>query len=76
MPSVLVRNVSASTLTALKARARRHQRPLEAELRSILEQAASSRPVNARALAARMRRLLAGRRFSDSTALVAADRRR
>ena len=76
MPSVLVRNVSASTLTALKARARRHHRALEAELRSILEQAASFRAVDARALAARIRRRLAGRRFSDSTALIAADRRR
>lgn len=76
MPSVLVRNVSASTLTALKARARRHQRTLEAELRSILERAASFRPVDARALAARVRRRLSGRRFSDSTALIAADRRR
>ena len=76
MPSVLIRNVPATTLAALKARAKRRHRTLEAELRTILQHAASFHPVDARALAARIRRRFAGRRFSDSTALIAADRRR
>ena len=76
MADVLVRNLSSTAVTALKARARRHRRTLQAELRSILEQAAAVQPALAWALAARIRRRLAGRRHSDSTALIAADRTR
>jgi plasmid stability protein len=76
MPNILVRNVSPVAVAALKARARRNQRTLQAELRSILEQTARVRPEVSRAVAARIRRRLAGRRHSDSTLLIAADRAR
>lgn len=41
MPSVLVRDVEVSVLDRLKLRAKRQNRSLQAEVRSILENAAS-----------------------------------
>jgi plasmid stability protein len=75
MPDVLVRDLSPRALARLKARASRRGRPLQAELKGILEQAAKTGPDIA-ALAARIRRRLSGRRHSDSARLVAADRAR
>lgn len=40
MPSIIVRKLSEETHRALKARAARHGRSTEAEIRSILEEAA------------------------------------
>ncbi len=76
MAQVLVRNLEGAVVERLKARARRHGRSLQAELKSVLEQAAGVNAEEARALAARIRRRLAGRRHSDSAALVAEGRRR
>ena len=75
MPNVLVRDLSPKALARLKARASRRGRPLQAELKGILEQAAKAGPDIAK-LAARIRRRLGGRRHSDSTRLIAADRGR
>ena len=75
MPNVLVRDLSPKALARLKARASRRGRPLQAELKGILEQAAKAGPDIA-ALAARIRRRLGGRRHSDSARLIAADRGR
>ena len=75
MPNVLVRDLSPKALQRLKARASRRGRPLQAELKGILEQAAKAGPDIA-ALAARIRRRLGGRRHSDSARLIAADRGR
>jgi plasmid stability protein len=75
MPDVLVRDLSPRTLARLKGRASRRGRPLQAELKGILEQAAKAGPDIA-ALAARIRRRLGGRRHSDSARLIAADRAR
>lgn len=41
MPAVTVRNLSAETHRALKSRAARHGRSIEAEIRVILEEAVS-----------------------------------
>jgi antitoxin FitA len=40
MPSLTIRNISVETHRAIKARARRHGRSTEAEIREILKQAA------------------------------------
>ena len=76
MAQVLIRDLSPKLVDRLKDRAREHGRSLEAELRSILETAGGADLADARALAARIRRRLSGRRHSDSAALVAEDRRR
>ena len=76
MPQVLIRAIDVEVVEALKQRARRHGRSLEAELRGILEQAAATDFVLARKLAARLRRRLRGRAHSDSALLLAQDRAR
>jgi antitoxin FitA len=76
MAQVLIRDLDPGLVARLKERARERGRSLEAELRGILETAAPSDPGEARALAARIRRRLAGRAHTDSGALVAEDRRR
>ncbi len=78
MPNVHVRDLSPSTLKALRARAQRHDRSLQAELKRILEETAATEAawVRTRAAAARLRRQLAGRTHSDSATLIADDRRR
>lgn len=73
---VLVRDLSPGVIHKLKARARRHGRSLQAELKSVLEQAAQTDTTTARALASRIRQRLAGRSHSDSVTLLAEDRRR
>jgi plasmid stability protein len=73
---VLIRELDGVVIGRLKERARQHGRSLEAELRLILEQAAAADLGDARRLAARIRRRLAGRTHSDSAALLAEDRRR
>jgi len=76
MTNVLIRNVDEEILDRLKVRAARNDRSLQGELVTILERAARVDITEGRALAARVRRRLAGRIHSDSTALVATDRRR
>jgi hypothetical protein len=60
----------------LKARAKAHRRSLQAELKEVLENAAGQGGLDARALADRVRRRLAGRAHSDSVELIAEDRAR
>lgn len=75
MSQVLVRDLDPAVLERLKQRAESSGRSLQAELKLIIEQAA--RPVSdVAALAARMRRKLAGRDHSDSAELLAQDRGR
>jgi plasmid stability protein len=76
MPHVLVRNLDLPILERLKARARRHGRSLQAELKAILDAAAEADVLDARLVADRIRRSLRGRRTSDSGDLQAEDRRR
>jgi plasmid stability protein len=75
MPAIHIRDLSRSTLDRLKARARRNGRSLRAELKSILEDAAGTNWLTTRLLAAKLRKRLAGRSHSDSTELIASDRR-
>jgi antitoxin FitA len=76
MAQVLVRDLKADVVARLKARAERSGRSLQAELKDVLEQASRQSAIDPRALAARLRRRLAGRSHSDSADLVAADRTR
>lgn len=77
MAQVLIRGLDESVVKRLKERAGANGRSLEAELRAVLEQAASFDTLaETRELATRLRRRLAGRKYSDSAELIAEDRRR
>ena len=76
MANVLIRNLDERTVNKLKARAARNGRSLQAELKVIVERAAEVDVVDARAAAARIRRSLSGRKLSNTTDLLAEDRRR
>jgi len=76
MAQVLVRDLKADVVARLKARAKQRGRSLQTELKDILDQASRQSALDARALAARIRRQLAGRKHSDSVELLAEDRAR
>ena len=76
MAQVLVRDLDAAVIESLKARARERGRSLQAELKSVLEREARTDLAGTLALAARLRKQLAGRKHSDSARLLAEDRSR
>lgn len=79
MGQLIVRNLDDRIIDALKARAARRGRSLEAEVRVILERAAAERVIDiaeARARAEQISRALEGSPHSDSAALIRADRDR
>ena len=76
MARVLIRDLDERTVERLKERAMRNHRSLQAELQIIVERAAATDVLESRTVAARIRRKLSGRKHSDSTALLADDRRR
>lgn len=76
MPHVLIRELDPAVIRKLKSRARRHRRSLQAELKGILEQAATTSPSDVLAKVERVRAMFRGRRFGDSAALIRRDRAR
>ena len=77
MADFLIRGLGDSVMRRLKARARRNGRSLQKEAKAILEDAGRAGTMSvARAAAARVRRRLRRRAFTDSTALVREDRER
>jgi hypothetical protein len=76
MPDVLVRDVPAEVLEAIKGRAKQNQRSLQVELKSILEQAAQTKMADPCKVAVKIRRSLAKTAHSDSVALLREDRGR
>jgi plasmid stability protein len=76
MAQILVRDLETETVDRLKARARGRGRSLQAEVKSILEQAAKLDVAEARALAAGIRRRLGRKRFEDSARSIREDRGR
>jgi plasmid stability protein len=77
MADVLVRGLSPKVLARLKSQAKRKRRSLQAEVKEILERAAqvpddTDIPEGIR----RVRAMLRGKRFSDSTLLIREDRAR
>jgi plasmid stability protein len=76
MSQVLVRNLSTEVVRKLKIRARQHRRSLQEELKDILEQAARQNAKDVQAKVNQVRKLFAGRKFSDSSDLIRQDRAR
>jgi len=77
MASVLVRDLDPAVVERLKVRAQENHRSLQKELKAILEAAAAQATwAEARAGAERVRQMLGGRQFSDSTELIREDRDR
>ena len=73
---VVIRNIDDEAMRRLKSRAARKGVPLERELRTILTEAVRADRAGFTERAAAFRRKLAGRRHSDSTALIRKDRDR
>ena len=76
MSQVLVRNLSTEVVRKLKIRAQQHRRSLQEELQDILEQAARHNAKDVQAKVNQVRKLFAGRKLSDSLALIRHDRAR
>jgi antitoxin FitA len=76
MGQVLVRNLPTEVVRKLKMRAQQHRRSLQEELKDILEQAAQQNAKNVQAKVHQVRKLFAGRKFSDSSNLIRQDRAR
>ena len=76
MSQVLVRNLSTEVVRKLKIRAQQHRRSLQEELQDILEQAARHNAKDVQAKVNQIRKLFAGRKFSDSSDLIRQDRAR
>lgn len=78
MAQVLVRNLNDRVVARLKKRAKTRGRSLQAEVKTILEEAAKDVPEDFWKEADRIRKQLghSGRKFSDSAALVREDRDR
>lgn len=76
MAEVLIRNLDERTVARLKERAARNDRSLQAELQTLVERAAMMEAIDARILAARIRRKLGNRKHSDSSVSIADDRQR
>ena len=76
MRQVLVRNLPTEVVRKLKLRAQQHRRSLQEELKDILEQAALQNAKDVQAKVNQVRKLFAGRKFSDSSDLIRQDRRR
>jgi plasmid stability protein len=76
MASLLIRNLTDTTVDRLKRQAKLHGRSLQAEVKEILERAAAVEPIDHAALAAKIRARLSGKLHSDSAALIREDRDR
>jgi len=76
MGQVLVRNLPSEVVRKLKSRAKEHRRSLQEELKEILENAAQQSTKEVQAKVDQVRKLFAGRRFSDSSDLIRRDRAR
>lgn len=76
MPSVLVRDVNASTLKKLKLKAAREGRSLQAEVQIILDRAVESEPLSELETARKIRLALGADSQTDSAELLREDRYR
>jgi plasmid stability protein len=76
MPDILVRGLDAETVKRLKAKASRHGRSLQSEVKMLVERAAGAGGDQIAAMLKRWEKRFAGRRFSDSARLVREDRNR
>lgn len=74
MSQILIRNLDEEVIDSLKARARRHNRSLQGEVKLILEDISRQPDEAPLAVAERWQAYFAGHKFSDSTDLVREDR--
>ena len=76
MAQITIRDLDDKLVARLKKRAREVGRPLQDEVRSLLQNSTQFDPAAFRRRTARLRRLLQGRDFDDSAALIREDRER
>jgi hypothetical protein len=76
MAQILVRDLDPEVIGRLKARARRHGRSLQGEIKAILEAAAPLSISDARNLAEGWQKRLQGKISGDSSDLIREDRER
>lgn len=76
MAQILVRGLDAKTVDRLKARAKRHGRSLQGEVKLILQDAAGYSGEEVMRIVQEWQRKFGGRRFSDSAELIREDRER
>ena len=76
MPDVLVRNVDNEILNKLKTRARKNGRSLQSELMDVFGSLADAEARSDLDIAAKIKRSLSGRKFTDSAASIREDRSR
>jgi plasmid stability protein len=76
MVQILIRDLSPALVARLKKRAERNGRPLQDEVKAILESAAKLSLSEAGEVARQARRSLEGRMTSDSADLLREDRER
>jgi len=70
MAQFLVRDLDEKAVERLKARAKRHGRSLQGEVKQVLERAAGYSLEEALRSAGKIRRSLRGGRFADSAKLI------
>jgi antitoxin FitA len=76
MPDLLIRGLEPETIDRLKARAKRHGRSLQSEVKRLIEQVSGGGSQHLTAMLDRWQRQFAGRKFVSSTRLIREDRRR
>lgn len=77
MSDFLIRNVEPKTMAKLKARAKRHGRSLQSEVKTVLREAAGADSVEVAAIFGKWDRRFAGRPpVGDSVELIREDRER
>lgn len=74
MPDILVRNISKKTIDQLKARAKRHNRSLQEEVKHLIEITVKVTGESALIRARKIRASFGTKTFSDSAGLLREDR--
>jgi hypothetical protein len=76
MPDILIRGLEPETIRQLKARAKRHGKSLQSEVKLLVEQATGAGAQHIAAMFDRWQRRFAGQKFSSSVRLIREDRKR
>lgn len=74
MPDIFVRNISKKTIDQLKARAKRHNRSLQEEVKHLIEITVKVTGESALIRARKIRASFGTKTFSDSAGLLREDR--
>ena len=76
MPDILIRGLEPETIRQLKARAKRHGKSLQSEVKLLVELATGAGTQHVVAMFDRWQQRFAGRKFSSSVRLIREDRDR